>query len=382
MNSAQASWNGADPNSSNDTATTTTTVVSPDGPPVATADSYAVDEDTTLVVAAPGVLTNDNDPNGDPLTAVLITGPSNGTLVFNSDGSFSYTPNANFDGSDSFTYTARDAGGAESSPATVALTINAVNDAPVNSVPGPQATAAILPLLFSAASGNPISIADVDAGTSAVRVDLLAKNGTMTLGQTTGLTFTAGDGTNDAAMTFTGTIANINAALDGMRFRAQFGSSAASLTIATNDQGQSGAGGPLSDTDSVSIIVGPAGGADMAITVTDAPDPVLLGNNLTYSIGVSNNGPTNATAVTVLDVLSSRLTFVSASASQGSCTFISALRTVRCDLGSVANQGNATITIVTRAISRGTISNQAAVVANQSDPVVGNNLATTQSVIQ
>ena len=55
-----------------------------------------------LSVAAPGVLTNDTDVDDDTLTAVLESGPSNGTLSLADDGSFTYTPNANFNGSDSF----------------------------------------------------------------------------------------------------------------------------------------------------------------------------------------------------------------------------------------------------------------------------------------
>ena len=56
-------------------------------PPVAADDSYATDEDTPLTVAAPGVLANDTDVDGDTLTAVLVTGPAHGTLTLNADGS-------------------------------------------------------------------------------------------------------------------------------------------------------------------------------------------------------------------------------------------------------------------------------------------------------
>ena len=76
--------------------------------PCAVDDEYSIDEDNTLDVAAPGVLDNDSDLDGDPLTAVLMSGPSNGALTLNADGSFTYTPNANFNGEDSFTYVAND----------------------------------------------------------------------------------------------------------------------------------------------------------------------------------------------------------------------------------------------------------------------------------
>jgi VCBS repeat-containing protein len=98
--------------------------------PVALDDAYGGEEDTTLSVPAPGVLGNDADVDGDALTAALVSGPASGTLTLNADGSFEYVPDAGFNGVDSFTYTASD-GTASSNVATVTITINAVNDAPV-----------------------------------------------------------------------------------------------------------------------------------------------------------------------------------------------------------------------------------------------------------
>ena len=100
--------------------------------PVAAGDAYTTDEDTALVIAAAGLLGNDSDLEGSALTAVLVSGPSNGTLVFNADGGFTYTPNSNYNGADSFTYKAND-GAADSGAATVAITVTAVDDAPVAS---------------------------------------------------------------------------------------------------------------------------------------------------------------------------------------------------------------------------------------------------------
>jgi Bacterial Ig domain len=94
----------------------------PDGP-------FTVNEDAVLNVPAPGVLGNDTDPNGDPLTAHEVTGPVNGTLALNPNGSFTYTPNPDYNGPDSFTYAAND-GSQNSAPATVTITVNQVNDAP------------------------------------------------------------------------------------------------------------------------------------------------------------------------------------------------------------------------------------------------------------
>ena len=98
-------------------------------PPVAVDDGYSTPEDTPLTAAAPGVLGNDTDADGDPLTAIQEAGPASGTLVLDADGSFVYTPTLNFNGVVTFTYHAND-GTANSNTATVAITVTATNDAP------------------------------------------------------------------------------------------------------------------------------------------------------------------------------------------------------------------------------------------------------------
>src|SRR5678815_4005454 len=87
-------------------------------------------------------------------------------------------------------------GGAQSDTDTVNITVNAVNDAPTNTVPGSQTISEDATFTFGGA--NAISIADIDAGSSSVQVTLTATNGTLTLNSTTGLTFSVGDGTSDA----------------------------------------------------------------------------------------------------------------------------------------------------------------------------------------
>jgi uncharacterized repeat protein (TIGR01451 family) len=138
------------------------TVTPPNGAPVAVADSYSVNEDAVLSVAAgAGVLANDSDPESSPLTATLVSPPSHGTIAFSSDGAFTYTPNAQFFGADSFSYKAGD-GFLFSPITTVSLTVTAVNDAPVlsslstvNYVPG-AAGVKVCPL---------VTVTDVDDGT-------------------------------------------------------------------------------------------------------------------------------------------------------------------------------------------------------------------------
>lgn len=106
--------------------------------PVANDDDYSTDEDTTLNVAAPGILDDDSDADGDPLTAALESNVSHGSLVLNTDGSFTYTPDANYHGPDSFTYTAND-GELASNVATVTIDVVSVNDAPVADAGGTYA---------------------------------------------------------------------------------------------------------------------------------------------------------------------------------------------------------------------------------------------------
>ncbi len=81
-------------------ATVSITVNAVNDAPTAATTAYSVDEDTTLTYRGSGVLGNDSDVDGDPLTAVAGVGPDHGTLTLNADGSFTYTPDANYHGSD------------------------------------------------------------------------------------------------------------------------------------------------------------------------------------------------------------------------------------------------------------------------------------------
>jgi VCBS repeat-containing protein len=109
-------------------------VVTGNAPPVGVEDAYTVDEDHELEVQAnpvnKGILANDTDADNDPLTAILVDGPQHGKLEFSDDGSFKYTPEADYFGSDAFTYKAFD-GTDESEVTKVAIEVNPVNDAPI-----------------------------------------------------------------------------------------------------------------------------------------------------------------------------------------------------------------------------------------------------------
>ena len=96
--------------------------------PIANPDVAETDEDTPITVIA--VLANDTDPNGDPLTIVGTPSALNGTVGVNADGTLNYTPNPDFNGTDTITYTITDPYGNEAT-STVAVMVNPVNDGPV-----------------------------------------------------------------------------------------------------------------------------------------------------------------------------------------------------------------------------------------------------------
>src|SRR5207247_1668407 len=164
------------------TVTITVTPVN-DAPVAANDDSYTTAEDTQLTVSAPGVLANDSDVDGDPLTAILVSSPAHGTLNLNSDGSFSYVPAANYNGPDSFTYKAN-AGQADSAIATVSITITGVNDAPVAADDSASTPEDIAVTIAPLANDS-----DVD-GDSLTITSATATNGTVVIVGGTNLLFT------------------------------------------------------------------------------------------------------------------------------------------------------------------------------------------------
>src|SRR5262249_17009320 len=146
-------------------------------------------------IAAPGVLGNDTDIEGSAMTAMLVVGPAHGTLTLNSNGSFTYTPAADYNGPDSFTYKAND-GGLDSNVATVALAITPVNDAPVVGA-GPDQTVnegstVAFNSTASDADGDTLSylwnFGDGATATAAAPTHLYADNGAYTI------TLTVNDG--------------------------------------------------------------------------------------------------------------------------------------------------------------------------------------------
>lgn len=118
---------------------------------------------------------------------------------------------------------------------------------------------------------------------------------------------------------------------------------------------------------------------DMAVSLADSPDPVEVGEPLTYTVTVNNSGPSSAAAVTVVDQLPAGVTYNSATPSQGSCSQANGY--VTCNLGSMASSAAATITLVVTPTQTGTVNNTAGVYAAAGDPNILNNGATTSTQV-
>ena len=137
---------------------------------------------------------------------------------------------------------------------------------------------------------------------------------------------------------------------------------------------------PSNNSDSVTTTVGAS--ADLDLTLDDSPDPVLADGEVTYSVTIVNNGPSDAVGVVVSDTLPAESTLESATASQGTCTGISVI--VTCDVGTISDGSSATVTVTVTVLSAPTgttLTNAASVTSGVSDPVASNNSATEDTTI-
>jgi Ca2+-binding RTX toxin-like protein len=235
------------------------------------------------------------------LSGSTFTVPQDVTLANIPNLTFEPGLNANGTAYATFNFKVRDNGGTanggvdlDPTANTMTIDVTAVNDAPVNSVPGAQTTPEDTANVFSAANSNLISISDIDAGSNEVKVTLAVTNGTLTLGGTTNLTFSVGDGVADSTMTFTGTLTNINAALATVTYNptANFNGSD-TLSITTDDQGNTGNGGALSDIDNVVINV---------TSVNDAPVNTVPGAQTTNEDTARVFSSGNSNQISIADV--------------------------------------------------------------------------------
>ncbi len=119
---------------------------------------------------------------------------------------------------------------------------------------------------------------------------------------------------------------------------------------------------------------------DLAVTMAVAPDPVLVSSNLTWMATVTNLGPDRATGVLLTDPLPPGTTFVSANASQGTCTQIAGI--VTCSFGVLSNQAGATASIVVTPAAEGILTNVVTISSDGTDNNPANNVATAISTVQ
>lgn len=128
-------------------------------------------------------------------------------------------------------------------------------------------------------------------------------------------------------------------------------------------------------------------GADLSITKSGSPSPVVSGDQLTYTLTVTNNGPQGATGVTISDPLPNSAHFDSVASSQGPCTRSTTSKpapkggTINCNLGDLANGTSASVTIVVTTTTPGTLTNTATVSGNETDPNPLNNSATATTTV-
>lgn len=136
---------------------------------------------------------------------------------------------------------------------------------------------------------------------------------------------------------------------------------------------------PDNNRDIETTHVATSGMADLSVTKVDLADPVQTGQDVTYSVVVTNDGPSNATGVVLTDVLPASLVLVSATTTQGAgCT---GTATLTCDLGTIPNGSAATVTVVATATAPGTVTNTATVTGNEPDPNPDNNEAAEPTTV-
>lgn len=249
------------------------------GPPVTRPGSASTDEDTAVLVDLWALVSATATPV-ETLT-FQVGSPQSGTVELLADGhTAQFTPAANSNGAGAqFLYTvtapANPFGPAvTTAPQPVVIQVAPVNDAPENTLPAVPTVDEDTPLRVL---GVGVSDVDLAEGADTMKVTLRIEHGTLSLGQTTGLTFDVGDGTDDATVTFSGSKAAIDAAFAELTYNptANFNGTD-HLHILTDDLANFGAGGPRADSDTLDIIVTavndtPVAHADRYTTPGDTP---------------------------------------------------------------------------------------------------------------
>jgi large repetitive protein len=285
------------------------TVTNP--PPVATNDTAITNEDTAVTLP---VLANDSDPDGDPLAIINATAP-NGTVAINPDGTITYTPNANFNGTDVISYTISDGNGGTSA-ALVTVTVNSINDAPTVDTPlpaqsGADNTPVNIPVagnfsdldrdtLSFIATGLPPGLSISAAGVITGTIDRAASQGGPNAGGIYTVLVTASDGRGGTVITtFTYTVTNpAPVATNDTATTPE--DTAVTIPVLANDNDPDG--DPLTITSATSpngaVVINPDG------TITFTPAPNFNGaTTITYAISDSNGGTSTATVIVTVGLV-------------------------------------------------------------------------------
>ncbi len=420
----------SDGNGGSDTATVSLTVNAVNDNPVANDDSATTDEDSAVIINA---LTNDSDIDGDTLTIDSVTQPANGAVV-NNGSDVTYTPNPNFNGNDNFTYTLSDGNGGTST-AMVTISVTAVNDAPVatddiettlednaitlfvltndNDVDGDTLTVdtitqlptigsvtftavsveyvpdndqcgtdtftyqindgnsetdtAVVTITITCVNDDPVAVDDsaTTNENTAVTIDLLSNDFDVDLDALSVIAVTAPlTGTavinGDNSITYTPNIGF--SGTDGFEYTISDGNGGIAIAL-------------------VSVEVLPnSPQANLGVTKTDSIDPAAEENLLTYTIEITNYGPQDADAVTLVDSLPALVTFNSYTATQGTCVE-DVEDTITCDLGTLAVGNSILVTIDVMPNETGVITNTVTVSSDKEDPILSNNSAEEATTI-
>ena len=279
--------NGGVTNGGVDTSTTqnfiiTLTAVN-DAPSFTKGADQTVSEDAapqTVNPWATAISAGPADESGQALT-FNITGNTNAALfsagpAVSPAGVLTYTPAANANGSATITLTLQDNGGVAnggvdtSAPQTFAINVSAVNDAPVNTVPaGPLSTGVGVPLAFT--GPNSISVADLDAAAGNITTTVSTTIGTLSATAQNGAVVT-GSGSNSVSIT--DIVADVNATLQTLSFNSAAGGTG-TISVLTSDLGNTGSGGPQSDTDLIAVNVDAA----PAVLSTTPGEGAIVPNN-------------------------------------------------------------------------------------------------------
>ncbi len=249
-------------------------------------------------------------------TGLTFTTGSNGTASFVVTGSvanlnaglngLTYTPTVGYSGSDSLAVLLTDSGDSLTASKTVALTINGLAP-PTVTAPSTASVVQNGSLVFSSANGNAISATDAAAGSNSDSLTLTVTHGVLTLSTVSGLSFTSGTN-GSATFTVSGTVANLNAALNGLTYTPTAGYTGSdSLAISVTDPGDS-------ETGSRSVAITVAAAAPPTISAPSSAAVVANGTlafTATNAISVADTGPGSGSDMLTLTVTHGTVTFAS-----------------------------------------------------------------------